>query len=138
MAIFVEPSPELCVAAVVAVLIVPLKSPKKVVAVAVPMKVGDAIGAFRSSAVCVAVLTGLSASLVLSTLVKPTIVLSIPDTVPVKVGSAMGAFKSNVVLVLFHLTVSAAVILLATELLNHGSVSVMAPVSFSAVAAYKA
>ena len=35
VAIFVELSSELCVAAVVAVLIVPLKSPEKVVAVAV-------------------------------------------------------------------------------------------------------
>ena len=35
--------------------------------------------------------TGFSTSLVLSTLVKPTIILSIPDTVPVKVGDANGA-----------------------------------------------
>ena len=42
-----------------------------------------------------AVETGLFASLELSTLVKPTIVLSIPDTVPVKVGSAKGAFKAK-------------------------------------------
>ena len=39
--------------------------------------------------------TGLLASLVLSTLVKPIIVLSIPDTVPVKVGSARGAFRAK-------------------------------------------
>ena len=54
-----------------------------------------AAASFKSNSVCVAVLTGLLASLVLSTLVKPTIVLSIPDTVPVKVGDAIGAFKIN-------------------------------------------
>ena len=50
-----------------------------------------AADSLRSSAVCVAVETGLFASLELSTLVKPTIALSIPDTVPVKVGDANGA-----------------------------------------------
>ena len=39
------------------------------------------------------------ASEVLSTLLKPTIVLSIPETVPVNVGEAKGAFKSNAVCV---------------------------------------
>ena len=39
------------------------------------------------------------ASDVLSTLPKPTIVLSIPDTVPVNVGLARGAFASNAVCV---------------------------------------
>ena len=38
---------------------------------------------------------GLLASEVLSTLPRPTIVLSIPDTVPVNVGEASGAFKSR-------------------------------------------
>ena len=51
--------------------------------------------AFKAKAVCVAFETGLSASVVLSTLVKPTIVLSIPETVPVKVGDARFAFKAN-------------------------------------------
>ena len=95
MATFVELSPELCVVAVVAVLIVPFISPEKVVAVAVPLKVGSFSGAFKSNAVCVAVETGFFASLVLFTFVKPTIVLSIPDTVPVKVGSAKGAFRAK-------------------------------------------
>jgi len=52
----------------------------------VPVNVGDAKLDFKFKAVCVAVDTGLFASLVLSTLPKPTIVLSIPLTVPVKVG----------------------------------------------------
>ena len=52
-----------------------------------------AIFSFKSNAVCVAVLTGLLASLVLSRLPNPTIVEVTPDTVPVKAGSAMGAFK---------------------------------------------
>ena len=47
----------------------------------------------RFNAVCVAVETGLLASVVLSTLFNPTIVLLIPLTVPVKVGEAIGAFK---------------------------------------------
>ena len=57
----------------------------------VPVKVGEAKGAFKSKAVCVAVLTGLSASAVLSTFPRPTIALVIPPTVPVKVGDAKGA-----------------------------------------------
>ena len=52
-------------------------------------------GAFKSSTVCVAVETFLLASLVLSTLDKPTIVLSIPFTLPVKIGSFSGAFKTK-------------------------------------------
>ena len=44
-----------------------------------------------------AVLTGLFASVVLSTLPKPTIVEVIPDTVPVNVGDASGAFESKAV-----------------------------------------
>jgi hypothetical protein len=63
--------------------------------VGVPVKDGDAKLAFRSSAVCVAVDTGLEASLVLSTLPKPTIALVIPETVPVNVGLARFAFKPN-------------------------------------------
>jgi len=54
---------------------------------------------FKFKAVCVAVDTGLFASLVLSTLPKPTIVLSIPLTVPVKVGDAKSAFKFKAVCV---------------------------------------
>ena len=56
-----------------------------------PVKVGDSKGAFRFNAVCAAVLTGLSASAVLSAFPKPTIDLVIPPTVPVKVGEAKGA-----------------------------------------------
>jgi hypothetical protein len=50
------------------------------------VKVGEFKGAFKSKAVCAAAETGLFASLVLSTLDNPTIVLSIPETVPVNVG----------------------------------------------------
>ena len=56
-----------------------------------PVKVGDSKGAFRFNAVFAAVLTGLSASAVLSAFPKPTIDLVIPPTVPVKVGEAKGA-----------------------------------------------
>ena len=62
-----------------------------VIPATVPVKVGDAIGAFASSAVWVAELTGLFASLVLSTLPRPTIDLVIPATVPVNVGLSNGA-----------------------------------------------
>jgi len=55
------------------------------------VKVGDSKGAFRFNAVCAAVLTGLFASVVLSTFARPTIDLVIPPTVPVKVGEAKGA-----------------------------------------------
>ena len=55
----------------------------------------SAVFAFKSNAVCVAVLIGLFASLVLSTLPKPTIVLVIPLTVPVKVGEAIFAFNAR-------------------------------------------
>jgi len=60
-----------------------------------PVKVGDSKGAFRFNAVCAAVLTGLSASAVLSALPKPTIDLVIPPTVPVKFGEAKGALSAN-------------------------------------------
>ena len=49
--------------------------------------------AFKSSAACVAVDTGLFKSVVLSTLPRPTMALVIPDTVPVKVGDSIFAFK---------------------------------------------
>ena len=52
----------------------------------VPVNVGEANGAFKSKAVCVAVETGLSASDVLSTSSKPTIAFVIPETFPVNVG----------------------------------------------------
>ena len=60
-------------------------------AVGVPVKSGEASGAFASSAVCVAVDTGLLASEVLSTEPSPTIDLVTPPTVPVNVGLAIGA-----------------------------------------------
>ena len=61
----------------------------------VPVKVGEAIFAFKSNAVCCAVDTGLLASEVLFTLPKPTMVAVIPETVPVKVGEASGAFNAS-------------------------------------------
>ena len=63
-----------------------------------PVNVGDAIFAFRANADCVAVDTGLFASLVLSTLANPTIDFVIPFTVPVKVGESNDAylFWSNI------------------------------------------
>lgn len=72
--------------------------------VMVPVKVGEAIGAyvveavaeesFKSSAVCVAVEIGFRASVVLSTFPRPTIDLLIPETVPVNVGEASGALAA--------------------------------------------
>ena len=80
----------------------------------VPVKVGDAVdafkaklvsisvfvyvvalSAFKSRAVWVAVETGLLASAVLSTYSNPTMVFVTPDTVPVNVGFASGAFDAN-------------------------------------------
>ena len=61
----------------------------------VPVNVGLIMGAFNSNESWVAVDTGLPASVVLSTLPKPTIVLSIPPTVPVNVGLLMGALSFN-------------------------------------------
>ena len=61
----------------------------------VPVNVGLAKGALRSSASCCAEETGLLASLVLFTLVRPTIDLVMPPTVPVNVGLARGALRSN-------------------------------------------
>ena len=54
---------------------------------------------FAPNAVAVAVLMGLFASLVLSTLAKSTIAFVIPDTVPVKEGEAIGALKLKAVMV---------------------------------------
>ena len=58
----------------------------------VPVNVGEASGAFKSSAVCVAVETGLAESAVLSTEPRPTIDFVIPVTDPVNAGFASGAF----------------------------------------------
>ena len=63
----------------------------------VPVKVGEALSAFKSRAACVAVDTGLLASDVLFTLPKPTMADVIPETVPVKVGDARLAFKPRAV-----------------------------------------
>ena len=76
----------------------------------VPVKVGEANGAFnakefvtsvvfafKSIAVCVAVLIGLLRSVVLSTLPNPTIALVTPPTVPVNVGLFIFDFKSKAV-----------------------------------------
>ena len=49
-----------------------------------PVKVGLAIGAFASRAFCVAVEMGFEASVVLSTLPRPTAPLDTPDIIPVK------------------------------------------------------
>ena len=73
--------------------------------VTVPVNVGEARGAFRSRALCVAVEIGLLASEVSSTLPRPTSPLTKPVgavieapvgivTVPVNVGEAIGAFVS--------------------------------------------
>ena len=66
-----------------------------------PVSVGLAKSAFKFSAVCVAVETGLLRSLVLSTFPNPTILLVIPDTVPVKVGLAKLAFKFKLAIVAY-------------------------------------
>ena len=63
----------------------------------VPVNVGEASGALRSSAVCVAVDTGLLASEVLLTLPRPTCVAVTPETVPVNVGEAIGAYVEDAV-----------------------------------------
>src|SRR5690349_3908875 len=58
-------------------------------------RLADVKFALRSSAVCVAVLTGFEISLVLFTFPNPTIVAVMPDTVPVNVGEANGAFNAT-------------------------------------------
>ena len=67
----------------------------------VPVKVGEASGAFKSKAVCVAVEIGLSISVVLLTFAKPTMVAVIPEIVPVKVGEASGALSAKSELLAF-------------------------------------
>ena len=64
-------------------------------ATTLPENIGETKFAFKSKADCVAVETGLLASVVLSTLSNPTIDLVIPLTVPVNVGEAKLAFKSK-------------------------------------------
>ena len=80
-------------------------------AVGMPVRDGLASDAFKSKAVCVAVEMGLSASVVLFTLPKPTMVAVMPPTVPVKVGPARGAFKSNAVCVAVEMGFAASEVL---------------------------
>ena len=68
-------------------------------AVSVPVKVGEANGAKRFKAVCVAVEIGFARSWVLSTLPRPTMPAVMPETVPVKVGDANGARRLSAVCV---------------------------------------
>jgi len=83
------------------------------------VKVGLAVGAFKLSSVCVAPDTGLPASVVLSTLLRPTIVLVIPetevafvkDTAPVKLGLSLDAFKLSSVCVALDTGLLASVVL---------------------------
>ena len=77
----------------------------------VPVKVGEAKVAFRSRAVCVALDTGLLASLVLFTLPKPTMALVMPPTVPVKVGEANGALALRAVCVALDTGLLASLVL---------------------------
>ena len=65
----------------------------------VPVKVGEASGAFKASAASWGVETGLLASDVLSTLPKPTIDLLMPPTVPVNVGLAKGALSERALVI---------------------------------------
>ena len=55
--------------------------------------------------------TGLSASVVLSTLPSPTAALDIPPTIPVKVGLAIGAFASRAFCVAVEMGFEASVVL---------------------------
>ena len=79
----------------------------KLFTVTVPVKFGDAVGAFKSSAAWVSVDIGLLKSgvllqllkSILATLFTPTIDLVIPDTVPVNVGDVNDAFESAYILV---------------------------------------
>ena len=67
----------------------------KLIALAAPVRFGLANGAFKFSAVCVNVEISLSKSVVLFTLLRPTIVAVMPATVPENVGLANDAFKFN-------------------------------------------
>ena len=86
--------------------------------VTVPLKLGEARFAFKSSAVCCAVETGLPASLVLLTFPKPTIDAVMPVTLPVKLGDARFAFNPSLSLSLLIAVriVSSAVIVPFAEL----------------------
>ena len=66
-----------------------------VIPATVPVKVGEANGAFKSNADWAKMETGLLASVVLSTLAKSTMLLVIPATIPVKVGESNRAFSAN-------------------------------------------
>ena len=68
-------------------------------AVRVPVKAGEANGAKRLRALCVAVEMGFARSWVLSTLPRPTMPAVTPETVPVKVGDARGARRWRAVCV---------------------------------------
>ena len=80
--------PEKSVAVVALPFSGPLNEPETV-----PVNDGLESGAFKSSAVCCAVDTGLFASLVLVTSPSPTIDAVMPPTVPVKVGLFKFAFN---------------------------------------------
>ena len=75
--------------------------------------VTSAVFAFKSKAVCVAVLIGLFTSLVLSAFANPTIDFVIPPTVPVNVGLLIFAFSAKLAVtsVAFAFKASAAVAL---------------------------
>ena len=79
--------------------------------VAVPVKLGEAVLAFKPSAVEVAVDTGLLASDVLSTLPRPIILFVIPETVPVKLGDAKLAFRPSALVAAIERGLSASAVL---------------------------
>ena len=81
-------------------------------ALTVPVKTGDASGAKRLRADCVAVEIGFAASLVLLTLPNPTMAAVIPDTVPVKAGDAKGALRSRAACVAVEIGFAASLVLL--------------------------
>ena len=81
----------------------------------VPVNVGEARGAFKSSADCCAVETGLLASLVLATLPSPTIEAVTPLTVPVNVGLASGALSKSLPLSLFTAVRSVSLAVMVPE-----------------------
>ena len=73
----------------------PVNGPLNAGDVTVPVKVGEARLAFKASAVCCAVETGLAVSAVLSTLAKPTMDFVMPFTVPENVGEARSALRPS-------------------------------------------
>ena len=64
-------------------------------AIEIVVKAPSARSAFRARALILAVLRGLSASVVFSALPKPTMALVIPVVFPVKVGFKRGAFNNR-------------------------------------------